>query len=85
MTGKRTRRNSGEHVVVDAVGQCMRCKHCGEEVAILLGVVDWVTGVMKAFGKAHSRCKPGDRDMLMCWLSVVVPKSKRKYIERSDS
>lgn len=49
-----------DKVVVDATTQTMRCNTCGEEVPIPLGVLDWVTGVMLAFRKAHRECKKGD-------------------------
>lgn len=50
-----------DRTVVDAVTQTVRCEECGEEIPIPLGVIDWVTGVLAAFGKAHRECRKGDK------------------------
>ena len=45
--------------VIDAKKGVLRCDRCKDEVPIPLGSVDWVIGVIRAFGKGHRYCKPG--------------------------
>ena len=40
--------------------QALHCLHCGEKFPFPLGMVDWVMGVMKAFGNAHKYCRQRD-------------------------
>ena len=60
-------------IVADASTQTMRCEHCGEEIPIPLGDIDWVVSVMTAFDKAHRFCKKDDpRDRPLCYFSEPV-------------
>ena len=47
-----------DNSVIDTKTQTMRCKKCGDEVSIPLGVLKWAVTVMKAFADVHAGNKP---------------------------
>lgn len=76
MSGGRRKKSC---VVVDSVGQCIRCTACGEEVPIPLGVFTWSVGVMKLFSRCHNEChRRTDRSGPRTWFSTIVPVERRK-------
>lgn len=66
-----------DHVVIDAVGQVMRCDHCKDHGPLPMGLVPFVTAVLKAFSLAHKKCKSGDRGG-RTWFSEPTGKSTTK-------